>query len=86
MITPVVVLRVKPAGTVTPVKVTVLKVVDVNKTPFTVSLNSTLVVEPPGVPLIGVGVSFTASIEFTIKSVEFVIFSHRELICLTITL
>ena len=65
MITPVVVFSVKPAGTVTPVKVTVLKVAGVNTTPFTVSLSSTLVVVPPGVPLIGVGVSFTASMVFT---------------------
>ena len=54
--------NVSPAGTLVGVKVTS---VGFNGEPFKVSFASTLGVLPPGVPFIGVGVSFTASIVVT---------------------
>ena len=54
--------NVNPTGTVTGVKITS---VGFNGNPFKVSLANTLGVLPPGVPLIGVGVSLTASIAAT---------------------
>ena len=55
--------KVKPAGSGL---VVTLTSAGFNGNPFKVSFTNILVVTPPGVPLIGAGVSFTASIADTI--------------------
>ena len=66
VISPVVVFKVNPAGTVpTAVSVTVLNVPGVNTSPFTLSFNNTLAVVPPVVPLIAADGSTVALIVLT---------------------